>query len=140
MSDSTLFAYVHNKKIDCPHCHEEIEIRRKVGEGATYVHEWKRLPKKLHSIILCWMSKDDMRNSALTKVQLRHKLINYCIDTTEQSSSARISELLGLKVVEYIAGYKTAPHHTAQPPRYKLNLVRAAEIINNAGNLWRVKA
>jgi len=128
-------AYAYNRHIICPSCDCHIEIKRRTGEGATYVSDWRRVPAKLMMMIEAWCRSDDMSGAELTKVQLRHKWIAHGIPLTENAASARLSELVGIKIAEYIPGHKTAPHHTRQPPRYRLRLHRAIDLLETGGIL-----
>ena len=137
MSAPNFSTFIHDGIIICPCCHETIEVKRRVGEGATYVHKWKQIPDKLMKVIRTWLYTVELRHARMTKVQLRHRMINYGVDMTESSCSARVSELLGLGVITYHAGEKQSPHYTTTPPKYSLNHEKAVQVLDARGVLKR---
>lgn len=123
--------------ITCESCGHVQPVRRQNprGSGASYVREWTRLPRQQMKILACWLSHDD-EWGPITKVDLRRAL-GFChIPLTENSSSARVCELLGLGLIR-LAGVerRETPHRTTAAPRYRVAKEAAARVLNQDGGL-----
>ena len=123
----------------CPQCSNEFPVHRQNprGAGAGYVSDWTTLPRQHIKIILVWLSHENLSEYPRSKVMIRDLLNRYStLNLSENACSARLSELLGLKIIK-IADREDRddPHHTTHEPRYVLDVKRATDIINNGGKL-----
>ena len=129
---------INNRQVVCPACAHAFEVKHGPrGSGAAYVQDWDHVPSQLIKVMAVWMSHTNLRDMPRTKVMARDMLNRYGdLGLTENAAGARISELLGLKVLKVkIAEDKDDPQHTRQAPEYMLDIDRAAQIINAGGRL-----
>lgn len=124
--------------VRCPNCDTHFPVQRQNprGEGAAYVNEWKAVPTQIMNMMQCWLSHEDLSDVPHTKVSLRDTLAKHGLALSENASSARISELLGLGIIR-LAGVerRETPHRTVTSPRYRLNTDYAIRLINEGGKL-----
>lgn len=127
-----------NNMVNCPHCDVEFKIEKtKRGDGAAYTRNWKTIPPNLRKILKTWLDTDMVR-LPLTKMEIRDKLNKAGISLSENSASARISELLGMNLIIIVdKETRFIPQRTKNIPRYlpdrqAYNYARAA----NWCNIW----
>ena len=128
---------IENRTVTCPHCHENFPVKRKAGGGASYVNDWRKVPQKCLKILVVWISQTDMINTKFEKKDLRAKLADNGLHIKEDPFNARISELLGLGLVNTSINEKRIKdtHYTQKVPQYSLILHRACRLLNDGGRL-----
>ena len=123
--------------ITCPGCHLTFRaLRARRGDGAQYVDEWHRIPAQLVKMLSVWLSDDTLRETPTTKRELRLRLANLNLTITENACAARVSELLGLRLIFIMEPERRPrPHDTESAPRYMLNIDRVTKVLNAGGRL-----
>lgn len=126
-------AQIHDGRITCPHCKHTVQVVRKYGAGATYVGRWRALPVNCGKVLAVWVGSE-LRHVVATKKRLRDVLADNGLVLTPNACNARISELVGLGIVQ-MTRYDTEHHDTKHAPMYTLNLERAEHVLNEGGKL-----
>ena len=135
MSYVTVPVLIKNKMVKCPCCNESFAVTRKHGDGATYVSNWKKLSFQCTKILSVWISNTKMIDQKYEKKQLRQMLQVAGLYINENPFNARISELVGLRLVISTKQVKDSPHHTTQAPKYFLDRSRVLQVLNKGGSL-----
>ena len=111
-------ATIHNRRITCPHCKGQVTVKRSYGDGAGYVADWDRMPTSLVRLMLML---DDMSGDTLyDKTDLRMRWENRDIKMSDNALNARVSELVGLRVLKMVRYPDTHYHNTEKAPQYEI--------------------
>lgn len=115
----------------CDKCGQKIRSKR--GEGAAYVKDWTHLPPANMKLLCYLIEKYPYAYFEKPALMQEYKA------TTPDPLSGRLSELVGLELVQMIATgkdkQKTPAAFNTSQELYRLNLAKANAVINAGGRL-----
>ena len=111
-------ATIRNRRVKCPHCHQEFEVKRAYGEGAGYVEDWDRVPVSVQKLIAHLVCRDE--DILHDKTDLRDLWECRGIKMSDNAANARVSELVGLNVLKMMRFPDGKYHDTERAPQYEI--------------------
>ena len=108
-----------DRHVQCPSCSCTFAVRRGTrGEGAQYVHNWKKIPSRIMAIKAHWQQ---LPSKPYSKIRLRSVLQMRGLFMSEYAFAARISEMLGLGMIRVATKEeRQTVDYTTKAPMYVL--------------------
>ena len=114
-------------------------VKRAPAGGARYAKKWDHVPAKIYKMLDFWRNDPIYGKSRMTSEKI--KMMFSCgMGIGQDPCQARLSEMVGMKLVLQYPGTKDSEHNNTSAPEYEMNYPLVDMVFDNGGDLNKKEA